>query len=435
MIAGLACYFLLYPSAFILFRAAAWEWECKIPEQVSQLACDCVLVRKIKTEGFARQRAKLFYMYRPSIEETLKKPHYGRCRVCGRNGRFTKEHVPPKSSGNKGVVIVSTPKTIASPNRVSMRPEYEISGGIFIYSLCDRCNNKTGTRYGADYSRFVEVVRPSASPENAIKTVPINAAGIHPLRIIKQATSMLLSTSNPTDFSGHEFVATPGKSKRDLAGIEINVPSIERQREAYAELRLFVRQRDSNVFPSGVRIYMFASVGKLVGFRTGIFSQVNLADRSVVFAAATGLHPVHWIFTFDSEPHKEMLDVTDWTTRNYKESFTQDVQVPMKWLEGHYPTDFRSPQDLTTYNFIHSMELEGFIPLTINDSEKLLEEALFFARTLGKRTHEGYLISTFSTGTFYEYSDFNGWLPDGNGNDGIKVLEFRLKSANRTTHK
>jgi hypothetical protein len=26
----------------------AWEWECKIPEQVFQLVCDCGLVRNVK---------------------------------------------------------------------------------------------------------------------------------------------------------------------------------------------------------------------------------------------------------------------------------------------------------------------------------------------------------------------------------------------------
>ncbi|CAN5399780.1 hypothetical protein BH20ACI2_BH20ACI2_12790 [soil metagenome] len=102
-----------------------------------------------------------------------------------------------------------------------MRSQYESSNGIFMYSLCDRCNNKTGNRYGADYSKFVEVVGSYAAPENVNESITIAAAGLHPLRIVKQATSMMLSTSSPTSFTNHEFVSAPGKSKKDLEGIEI----------------------------------------------------------------------------------------------------------------------------------------------------------------------------------------------------------------------
>jgi hypothetical protein len=307
-----------------------------------------------------------------------------------------------------------------------MRPQQESPDGIFIFSLCERCNNKTGARYGADYVSFVRLIGEHALEKNVNQDVSISFEGLHPLRIVKQATSMLLSTSEPTDFSNHEFVGAPGRSKRDLHGIDIRYPDKNHQQAVYEQLRRFVRQRDSNDFPDGVGIYLFASVGKRVGFRTGIFSSIDLSSRSVVFAAATGLWPVHWVFTLGSELHKEILEVTEWTNYGYKDTFSNPVPVPMRWLEGHYPLDFRSPQDLLAYNFVHSMELEGFVPSTIEDKETLLEEALLFARTLAKRTAKGYLVSAFSTGTFYEYNEVNGWLPDGNEDAAIAVLEHRL---------
>ncbi|CAN5399739.1 hypothetical protein BH20ACI2_BH20ACI2_12780 [soil metagenome] len=82
---------------------------------------------------------------------------------------------------------------------------------------------------------------------------------------------------------------------------------------------------------------------------------------------ATGLYPLHWIFTFDGELNEGLLNVTDWTKYGYKEPFPETVQVPMRWLEGHYPLDFRSPQDLNTSNFINSMEMEGFVANMIED--------------------------------------------------------------------
>ncbi len=307
-----------------------------------------------------------------------------------------------------------------------MQPEFESTNGIFRYSLCDRCNNKTGYRYSNDYATRAGLIRPHAIDTNANETVSIDVSKIHPLRIIKQATLMMLSTSTPTDFAHHQFVSAPNRDRRDLAGIDINYPTKNWLVKAFQDLRLFVRQRDNTTFPHGVRVYLFVGVGRRIGFSTGIFSQVDLDARSVFFGAATGLYPLHWIFAFDSQPHREMLDVTEWSSYGYKERFRADIEVPIRWLVGHYPTDFRSPQDLTTFHFIHSMEFEGFVPSTSDDRDILLGEALFFARTLAKRTDKGHLISRFSTGTFYESGSVNGWLPNGNAEDARQVLESRL---------
>lgn len=310
-----------------------------------------------------------------------------------------------------------------------MRPQHESSNGIFLFSLCDKCNNNTGRRYGADYSTFIGRVAPHAIPANVNQNIVIDLVGLHPLRIVKQATSMMLSTSNPTSFNDHEFVSAPGKSKKDLEGIEIAFQEKDRQREIYDQLRLFVRQRDNSDFPQNVRVYLFASVGQRIGFRTGIFNRINLSTRSAVFAVATGLYPIHWLFTLDGELDDDILEVTSWTTYGYKEPFMHAVNVPMRWLEGHYPLDFRSPQDLNAFNFVHSMEMEGFVPSVGANNEKRLEEAIFFARSLGKRTTEGHLISAFSMGTFYEHGDVNGWLPDSDARDALEVLKNRLKEA------
>lgn len=312
-----------------------------------------------------------------------------------------------------------------------MRPEYESSDGIFIFSLCDRCNNKTGHRYGGDYSSFVELVASHATPDNVNTSVAIDFSPLHPLRIVKQATSMMLSTSNPTEFTAHEFVSAPGRGKKDLEGIEINFPRKERQQELYEQLRHFVRLRDNNDLPSGVRIYLFASAGRRRGFSTGIFTRINLTTKSAVFAAATGLWPIHWIFTFDGKLDEGILDVTDWARFGYKETLTREVGIPMRWLEGHYPLDFRSPNDLYTANFINSMRFEGFVPSGNINSQELLSEALFFARTLGKLTVEGYLLSTFSTGTFYEFEDLNGWLEGADADMAKSDLEHRLNRGPR----
>ncbi len=175
---------------------------------------------------------------------------------------------------------------------------------------------------------------------------------------------------------------------------------------------------------------MFASVGKRLGFSTGIFVRVNLTEKRAAFAAVTGLYPVHWVVTLNCELGEDVLEVTDWGDYGYKNKFRHPVQIPMRWLNGHYPLDFRSPQDLLTSNFVNSMKLEGFVPTKGLDRDQVLSEALYFARTLGRTTSKGYLLSRFDTGTFYEYRTINGWIPDGNESNAIKVLEHRLGDEN-----
>lgn len=367
-------------------------------------------------------------MSRPPIEETLKKPHYGRCRICKRYSRFTKEHVPPEKAINQGPVVVFSHQTRPGTNRVSMRPSHESADGVFLYSLCKRCNNQTGNRYGSDYSEFIRAVDPYAVPKNANEIVQISFPTLHPLRIIKQVTSMILSTSAPTDFRRHELVGAPGRAKSDLAGIDLVAPSKDEQCEIFEKLRLFVKRRDSNDFPKEVRVYLFAGVGRRIGFQTGIFFRLDLDTRRAFVAIVTGLYPVHWIFTIGDGFKEDLTDVTDWTEYSYKQPLKDDIEIPIRWFSGHTPLDFRSPQDLLTSNFINSMKFEGFIPSPGISKEELLNEAIYFARVLGRVTPEGYVISNFECGTFYEFDGLNGWLEGATRHEAIKELEARVRA-------
>ncbi len=174
-------------------------------------------------------------MKKPTATETFRKKHYGRCRICGRVGKFTKEHVPPQSALNSGAFVVTKPETKKGQNRIA-KVSTESSGGMVYFTLCERCNNKTGRQFGADYVELIRLIETHACPSNVNQDVLLEFRDLHPLRIIKQVISMFLSTSKPTSFIDYDFVSSPGKSKKDLEGISIEFPAKDEQRRMYEDL-------------------------------------------------------------------------------------------------------------------------------------------------------------------------------------------------------
>jgi len=359
------------------------------------------------------------------FERIRRKKRYGRCRICQKFTKLTKEHVPPAKAFNNRAFFQHYIDESAKAERVRWQFREEDTNGIYIFTLCEKCNNRTGTIYGTEYVNFVQAFQSHAIPENANKKVNVEVENFFPLRVVKQVISMVLSTSKPTSFRNYEFVGSPSTNPSVLKKIKIEYPEKDYQLKLYDELRNFVRKKDSKGLPNSVRLYAFASI-KAVGFRTGIFSSISLNKKSVAWLVATGLHPIHWILVFDGELDKELLEVTDWANYGYKERITKKIEVPCYWLAGKYPLDFRSPQELYEGHFINSMRQEGFIPSQGVTKEQELNEAVYFARILGTVTKEGYVLTKFSSGIYYEVGDINGWMRDATVEDVYKLVNWRL---------
>ena len=84
----------------------------------------------------------------------------GKCRLCGQILNLTKEHIPPKSSGNKSrhekYDLDSWLKRGFAHNKVKLGVK---QGGIFGYTLCRDCNSLTGKLYGGEYKNWVEIAK------------------------------------------------------------------------------------------------------------------------------------------------------------------------------------------------------------------------------------------------------------------------------------
>lgn len=72
----------------------------------------------------------------------------GTCCVCGKEALLTFEHVPPRSAFNGREVFAQT----LAERMKDIPPELQPGAGE--YSLCESCNQETGSRYGTCFVDF-----------------------------------------------------------------------------------------------------------------------------------------------------------------------------------------------------------------------------------------------------------------------------------------
>jgi hypothetical protein len=334
--------------------------------------------------------------------------------------------VPPKSAFNDRSYLDYYTTEIREANLRQWQRREVNSNGLFVFSLCGRCNNRSGRHYGGSYLDFVKGLVPIAIPENADKDIQVTLKGIFPLRVVKQAVSMVLSTSNAEAFRGYEYVASPftnlkiGKKLRPLL-------DVDELRRAYDELRRFVRSRDAMGLPASIKLYAYATVSSGSGLWTGILGNATKGKKQPFWGTIVGLWPVHWVLSFNGYPPDELLDLTEWASEQYTTRKSLDIRIPCRWTFAKYPLDFRSPDDFRRDGFINRMRYVGFIPAT-RGQRKRFAEALAFARRRGKFTTKGMFLRQFKQGTFAEYKDHNMWFEGANLREVQRFLEEQICS-------
>lgn len=113
-------------------------------------------VRALFEEAWAA--APLGFVGEDTVKVLPRKSVDGRCRLCGRERKLTKEHVPPKASGNmKTARSHSIDDWLQRTHNDDMSGGKHEQGGVFGYTLCGSCNSYTGAHYGAEYGRWADM--------------------------------------------------------------------------------------------------------------------------------------------------------------------------------------------------------------------------------------------------------------------------------------
>ena len=81
--------------------------------------------------------------------------HEGPCRICGETRMLTEEHIPPRGAFNKERGRTVEVGALLNREELAMPDEGEVfQGGISGFTLCEECNNLTGTRWGREYQEW-----------------------------------------------------------------------------------------------------------------------------------------------------------------------------------------------------------------------------------------------------------------------------------------
>src|SRR5436309_7376094 len=119
----------------------------------------------------------------------------GKCWLCGRWAKLTREHIPPRSAFNdRPLLLYEMERNSADVGRMAWAERRE--NGLIVVSLCGECNSWCGGQYG---SHFVEFIRKIAEPvEKARDGGQIFVAGIQrPLSVLKAITQSFVSANGP----------------------------------------------------------------------------------------------------------------------------------------------------------------------------------------------------------------------------------------------
>ncbi len=257
----------------------------------------------------------------------------GKCRICGQFSRLTREHIPPRASGNKSVTVAHNIDNWLSTKDLSLPSRGPIQqGGISGFTLCQDCNNFTGHQYGREYRKWVtqtnEVLRtlPSVAVLDAlaqplglhIQLGSSNSQGVRPGAFVRQVLSFMCSLSGAWDLAGQ-----------------------------HPEVRDMILDQTIEPMPVGLALGMCLYLGpriRIAGPTLRIVPEEQLWEWLIELAYP----PFAFLFVLASNqasPGRGLM-MTDWTQIgcDSRQLFEGPTRVGFGWTP--YPGDYRSSGEI-----------------------------------------------------------------------------------------
>ncbi|MGG6311547.1 hypothetical protein [Paenibacillus macerans] len=239
----------------------------------------------------------------------------GVCHICGKYGKLTFEHVPPKGAFNDRPIIrgeFEKLQNMAPGDRIQGRIEQKGAGA---FTLCAKCNNDTGSFYGSDFIEWTyqNFMLMQISDGSGLIAYPYH---IFPLRVIKQIITMFFSTNGDGFFKRHP------------------------------DLVKFVLNPTSKYIKPSIRIFTFLAEGEY-SRQSGVVAAGNIETGKVTYMSEISFPPVGYLMTIDSDPPDERLtEITHFSRYGYDDF--DIVYLKMKKLPINYilPGDFRTKEQI-----------------------------------------------------------------------------------------
>lgn len=239
-----------------------------------------------------------------------RKMQRGKCRLCGKVGDLSYEHVPPQKAFNdRRTIRLSWEQMMRLGPDEPVKGKYD-QGGVGMYSLCPSCNNNTGDWYARELVNWC--YRGMAILERggrAARTLHVQRC--HPLRVFKQILTMFCS---------------------------VNPEMTDKQ----PWLRKLLLDKHARDWDESWRLFLYFNIeGKLR--YTGASSSIDLGTGAITVMTEINYPPFGYVLIMSGEPPDARLtDITTLIRYGYDEA--AELVMPISVLATHskYPGDYRT---------------------------------------------------------------------------------------------
>jgi len=249
----------------------------------------------------------------------------GFCQLCGAWGELSYEHVPPKAAyNNQKAVKAQFEEWLTSDGNWSGKGKID-QRGSGAFTLCEPCNNLTGTWYGAEYvawSRSVAPFVPRIPMGDGVHELAFR--GGHPLRFMKQAITMM--------FSANSSRSAPGASRSEFA-------------DRNPALVTFVRDQYAQALPSHYELYLTLVDGQH-SRSVGVAGKLSLSTGRTEILTEVAFPPFGLVLSLDGPLEESAGRITDFARFGYDEEADVTVRAKRGQIYSPYPGDYRSKEQI-----------------------------------------------------------------------------------------
>ena len=235
----------------------------------------------------------------------------GVCHICGGVGRRSFEHVPPRSAFNDDRIITALGVDALQRSDFDEPEGVTHQRGFGNHTLCEQCNNSTGSWYGPAYAAFAQAAVLSILNAGDQDRIAVAFRGF-PGRIYKQILCMFFSAN------GELF------------------------HEKHPELKALVLDRSRTGLPKRYRLFAFLNSSNLAR-SSGIAAilQGGNPPRRFIFSEIV-FRPLGLVITFESEPpDPRLVDISSMADRTYDEEADISLALPLLPIYTPLPADYR----------------------------------------------------------------------------------------------
>jgi hypothetical protein len=246
------------------------------------------------------------------------------------------EHVPPKRAFNNGrQVVVSGVRALEIQPGVPPKGRV-VQGGVGDHTLCEDCNNNTGSWYAPALISWAHQVRDVLVAASGRPTLPVPYQ-LFPLRVLKQVVAMFFS---------------------------INSDALRRH---HPQLARFVRDREAHPLPRPFRAFAYMTAGE-AGRAVG-FAQLRRGPARWRISELTS-PPFGFVLMLDGPGplHAEMEEITRFDQYDIDQHDMIFLRLPLLPIESALPGVYLTKEELIARKLTHRQVLIDGKPSSIGEA-------------------------------------------------------------------